>query len=86
MMGSGFNGFGMGPGWLFGLLIAAGVVLLIVLVARLAGRSSRSFGNAPPPPGGSGDGAARAVLQERYARGELSTEEYQERLRTLGGG
>ncbi|MBC7762305.1 MAG: SHOCT domain-containing protein, partial [Candidatus Saccharibacteria bacterium] len=27
---------------------------------------------------------ARRLLDERYARGELSTEEYQERLRVLG--
>ena len=27
---------------------------------------------------------ARQILQERYARGEIDTEEYQERLRNLG--
>jgi putative membrane protein len=31
------------------------------------------------------DSSARQILDERYARGELDTEEYRERLQTLGG-
>jgi len=40
---------------------------------------------ASPPPGpDAGLLRAREILAERYARGEIDTEEYQARLRTLG--
>ncbi|GAA4283770.1 hypothetical protein GCM10022261_13010 [Brevibacterium daeguense] len=80
--------YGMGTGgmwwiWVFGVLLLIGViVLVVVLVQLLAGRP----GNAPRGgyQGAVASGArAREILAERYARGELSTEEYRERLRTL---
>lgn len=84
MMGS---GAGMGWGWMFGALVMVGVVLLVVLAVRLIGGgvSARPSGPSPGPTSGapSGPGRAREVLDERYARGELTTEEYQERLRVL---
>jgi putative membrane protein len=77
------NGMGMGWMWLFWLLLIIGVVLVVVVAARvLGGGVTRSDG---------GDGRAsrersraRQVLDERYARGEITTEEYHERLRVLG--
>lgn len=69
---------GMGVAVLFGLLVLAAVVLLVVLLVRLL-----SQGRWDGASGTSGS-TARAVLDERYARGELSSEEYQERLRLLG--
>lgn len=73
MMG---NGFGMGWGWLWGLLLIGGVVLVVIVGVRtLGGGVSR----ADTP----GRGRAREVLDERYARGELTTEEYRERLQAL---
>ena len=81
MMG---NGFGMAGMWLLGLLLLAGVVLLVVVAVRAFGggtnRSSR-----PERPPTSGD-RAREVLDDRYARGELDTDEYRERLGSLGDG
>ena len=38
------------------------------------------------PPTGAGPRRSREILEERYARGEISTEEYRERLRTLDEG
>lgn len=73
------GGFGMGATWLFWLLIVVGVVLVIVLIARV-----RSSGRRRGGPTGAGRSAARRLLDERYARGELTSEEYQERVRTLG--
>lgn len=78
------NGGGMGLMWVFGLLVLAGViVLVVVLVTTLSGRSSNTgapdHGRAP----GADPGRGREILQERYARGELSAEEYRERLQTL---
>ncbi|MFA6575958.1 MAG: SHOCT domain-containing protein [Nocardioides sp.] len=83
MMGS---GTGMGWGWMFGALIVAGAVLLVVLAARAIGGgvSSRPSASGPTAGSTSGPGRGREVLDERYARGDLTTEEYQERLRVLG--
>lgn len=83
MNGYWVNGLWMGGGWLFGLLIIAGIVLLIVLLVRTRGgvASSTQVGQTHQGPS-----SARLVLDERYARGELTTEEYQERLRVLGEG
>jgi len=83
MMG---NGWGMGWMWLIWPLIVLGIVLLIVLLVR--GTTTR-----PPGPGGEtaprrgegGRSGAQEILDERYARGELTDEEYQERLRHLRG-
>jgi putative membrane protein len=77
-------GWGMGWMWLFWLLLVLGVVLLAVVVVRAVGggvtREGRSGGSQAER------SQARQVLDERYARGELSTEEYRERLRVLGEG
>jgi putative membrane protein len=78
------NGIGMGGGWLFGVLIAAGVVLLIILLVRLLGGGVTRGGRGEQNMGGSSN--ARQLLEERYARGDLTTEEYQERIRVLGNG
>lgn len=79
-------GTGMGTGinwmWLFWVLLIVGVGTLAIVAARaLLGGTSRGNGVSAGAPARS---PARSVLDERYARGELSTEEYQERLRTLG--
>lgn len=76
-------GAGMGWGWLFGLLLLGGIVALIVLIVRLATDGSRrSSGHLEPD---SARHRARAILDERYARGEIDTAEYEERLRVMRG-
>ncbi|GAA1495182.1 hypothetical protein GCM10009628_01840 [Paeniglutamicibacter kerguelensis] len=63
----------MGWTWLFWLLLVIGLVLLVIFAVR-------AFS------GGARDGrSARRILDERYARGEMTTEEYRERLKTLRG-
>ncbi|MEJ7704390.1 MAG: SHOCT domain-containing protein [Geodermatophilaceae bacterium] len=88
-----WNGTGMGGMsgfWLFGLLLVIGVTLLVVLAVRSwGGGISRDpgTGTGRSPRAGKGrqgQTRARDVLQERYARGEVSTEDYRERLQTLG--
>jgi putative membrane protein len=87
MWGDGM-GWGMGWMWIFWLLLIVGtVVLVFVLVKTLTGNSgggTRQGGSAPSA--GAGPRRSREILEERYARGEISTEEYRERLRTLEEG
>ena len=67
------DGWGDGWMWLWGALMMAIVAVAIVLLVRAAARNPR--GSSP-----TGEDRARAILAERYARGELTTEEYRERL------
>ncbi len=77
--GSGHMGVGDWGGgwmWLWGTLMMVGFVVLIVWLVRAGIGSS---GPAPHDPADRG----REILAERYANGELSTEEYRERLSEL---
>jgi len=77
--GSGFGGYGaMGGGsigWLLNIAILVGIVLLVVWVVKQFSRGSvniaanRSATITPPT-------SAREILAARYARGELSREDY----------
>jgi putative membrane protein len=69
------GGFWLLTGVLFLLLVVALVGFVVWLVVRA------SSGTQAPP--GAGGSRARALLDERYARGEISTEEYQERRQAL---
>jgi putative membrane protein len=70
------DGWGMGGwGWLWGALLLIGIIVLIVLAVLVLTRGTTS--------GGGRRSRAREILDERYARGELDTEEYHERLREL---
>lgn len=83
----GWTGWGPG-GWIWiawmilfwgGLLAAA-----VYLIRRQHGPAAT--GPAGTGPGGTGPGGtipAETVLAERYARGEIDTDEYQRRLATL---
>lgn len=65
-----FGGFGMLLFW--GVI----VVLLVLLVRAITGR--------PEAPSVGGRQSPREILQERYARGEIDKNEYEERRKTLG--
>ena len=82
------NSFGMGSGWLFGALIMVGVVLLVIVLVQMSGRSRRDdTGIAAKSEAVRGaDKTARQILDERYGEGDLSTEEYRDRLGVLGSG
>ena len=81
------NGWGMGWMWFIWPLIMLGIILLVVFLVR--GTRTRTPGHggeaAPPAEGESGRSRAQEILDERYARGELTDVEYQERLRQLRG-
>jgi len=68
------NGFGFGiPG--LGMILVWGLIIgLIVWLVR-------SFTGARPNDGKS----ARQILEERYARGEIDRDEYEQKRRDLSG-
>ncbi|KFF59874.1 hypothetical protein JF66_08255 [Cryobacterium sp. MLB-32] len=73
----------MGWTWGFGLLVLAGIALIIYVVVRLL---STTPGSAVPPSTHSSpeSSAARRIVDERFARGELTAEQYRDHLRVLG--
>ena len=78
------TGSGMGWMWMFWLLLVVGIVLMVVVAVRAMGGGIRREGTLGGVDGRPSRSRAREVLDERYARGELTTEEYRERLQTLG--
>lgn len=70
------DGWGGGWMWLGGIAMMALVVVLIVWLVR-------ATNPAPPSPPREHNLRAREILAERYARGEITTEEYRERLDQL---
>ena len=82
-----FDPFGGGFGilalvfLLIWLILVGGVITLIVLGIRWLLRNTGSGLHAP----GQREDSALATLRERYARGEIDANEFEERRRTLGG-
>lgn len=76
--GWGPGGWGAGLGMifmaLFWVLAVAGAVVVIGWILRQSERGDRRS---------TGDGAALAILRERYARGEIGREEYERMKRDL---
>ena len=65
---------GMALGLIFLLILLALVIWVIVTMAR------KNAANSPDYP----KNRSVETLKERYARGEIGTEEYRERMRELG--
>ncbi len=69
-------------GWLFGpvmmILLVALVVVGVVLAIRWSGGDGRGGPSGGPP-----QRTPRDILNERFARGEIDKEEYEERRRIL---
>ncbi|AOT02331.1 SHOCT domain-containing protein [Arthrobacter sp. U41] len=84
-------GQGMGWMWLWALLPLIGIALLVLLAVRVFGGGVRN-GYGPPGPGAPGwppplgRSRARQILDERFARGELTADQYREHLKVLGEG
>ncbi len=76
MMGYGFDGGAIGWIWMFGgLLVTVGFVVLILWAA---GTISRGGGNRDP-----GRATPLDILRERYARGEITQEEFEQARKIL---
>lgn len=67
----GFGGLGMG----FGLLVLIGLVVLVIWGVSTLG--------APQTTSGASGDEALALLRRRYARGEISQDEYEQARRAL---
>lgn len=93
MMGRGYGyGYDMmgGVGWfgfalmlLFGALVIAGIVLLIVWAVRASSGHDTGSGT-PPQPGSPGHDEAVAIAKRRLASGEIDAEQYGVIMRALG--
>ena len=70
MMG---GGFGMGWWWIIG------IVVLIAIIWPVSQRFNRNNSATPREPGKS----ALDILKERYARGEINKQEFEERKRDI---
>ena len=79
MMDGNMMGFGFGIfGWLWMLLFWGGLIVLAVwLVGRLFPTTQVHGDDGPVQP------SAQAILKARYAKGEITQEEYQEMLQTI---
>ncbi|MFA1547932.1 SHOCT domain-containing protein [Actinomadura chokoriensis] len=69
--------------WLWGSVMVLFWVALIGAVAWLVARAAAPRNTPPPDTRTDGLDHAREILAERYARGEISVEEYDERLAKL---
>ena len=77
------GGFGLGGGMLFGgllmiafwVLVIGGAVWLVVTLARNNQGSSATIASGQTP---------LAILQARYAKGEITKEQFEEMKRALG--
>jgi putative membrane protein len=77
MMGYGFDGGALGWIWMLGgLLVMVGFVVLIVWAVSAMSRGNTN--REPERP------TALEILRERYARGEITLQEFEQAKKTLG--
>jgi putative membrane protein len=80
------HAWGIGIFTVVAVLAVLLLVLLVTLALRYAGHAPRRPGGAPLAWGGSAHPSAEQLLAERFARGEIDTAEYRERLAALRNG
>ena len=85
--GWGCCGGGLGFGWWGILNLVFGVILLAMVVIAVIWFVRRLLaGNRRPWSTGTSLATPEAILKERYARGEITREEYLSMLRDIEGG
>ncbi|MCL4385198.1 MAG: SHOCT domain-containing protein [Cyanobacteria bacterium] len=73
MMGGFYSGIGMILNFIFSIAIIVVIIILIVWLVRRAGHYH-----------GESQGKALDILKERYAKGEITKEQYEEMKKNLG--
>ena len=81
MWGYGYNM--MGWSWLIGAVVV-GLVLVAAIVALRPLLGRQNHPPVAPLSGEVGGPTPRQILNERYAKGDITTEEYLERVKHLG--
>jgi len=65
-------GIGMGWGWIIGLIV---LVLIVLIIVKAVGQNKGTEQNSEKTP--------MEVLKERYAKGEIDKEEFEEKKKDL---
>jgi len=78
MYGYGGHWFGMGGGWIIGLLF---LIVVIWLLIRATGSNQQL--HRPSNSSHQGGNSAVDILKERYARGEIDKEEFEQKKKDL---
>jgi putative membrane protein len=86
MTGMGGNMMGGGFMWFWVVMVVVMVVVLALLVAGAIWLARTLTHPSSPPGGPAGPSPARTELDLRYARGDLTREEYLQRRTDLEGG
>ncbi len=73
--------YGMFLGPLVMILFVAAIVVVVVLIIRWLGGAGHGSATSPGPAPGK---TPLDILKERFARGEIDKEEFEERRRVLG--
>lgn len=72
----------MGAGWM-GVPMVLWTVFLVAFVVGGLWLLARAFADRSPRSGGDGDTRALSILEERFARGEIDRDEFEDRRQTL---
>ncbi len=80
-----FGYWGIGGVLLWGLLIALAVALIVWLVVSLTSRRKEAAPSSPASPSLPQKSSALAILEERYAKGEIDRDDYLQRKTDLEG-
>ena len=78
MMGYGWDGWGGGFWMLGGVLLLIGVIILVVWAVTALSRTGQAPTHGPSGP------TPNEILRERFARGDISEQEFEQAKKVLG--
>ena len=74
--------------WLYGIgvVVLVGIAIAIAIVQSVSRPHQETFPSSPPMPPSAPSEAPLDILARRFAKGEITAEEYQKARDLLGGG